>query len=165
MMSLVLGAIATVLGSGLTSILLTHWLSSTRAEKDFKRQKLEELFLELQSFHTFVKVISIPFKAAMQGRIKLSEAQERVLKIEANTTSYPKIKMIVQLYFPQLLKSFADFLTKKDEHGFLIGAFRENYAMGKDTSHFVEKLVKAQNDLDKSYDDLLADVAQVAERL
>src|SRR5439155_18834663 len=103
--------ITILLTSGLISAVVVHYLTNAREERDFRRKKIEELFLALQEWC----VAENPPKS--QGKIET-------------------VTMLVNLYLPELRPEFEAILKARDDVNTIQGQFRKAYKeIGPHASH------------------------------
>jgi hypothetical protein len=60
-------SLMTIAFSGLVSAVVTHQLSTSRQERDFRRKKLEELYLAVVGFCTSIQTANIVWLPVMRG--------------------------------------------------------------------------------------------------
>jgi hypothetical protein len=70
----ILTSIITLLFSGLISAMVTHRLTSSRAERDFRRQRVEQLYLYIQRYVKKLEGIHLAGEQLMAGLITLDQA-------------------------------------------------------------------------------------------
>src|SRR5882757_3262307 len=70
----------TIIFSGLLSAIITHWLSSTRADREFRLKRLEELFVSLQRFSQNFLLIMTPLIPVLAGQTTYSETEKTIDK-------------------------------------------------------------------------------------
>jgi hypothetical protein len=92
-------AILTVLGSGVSAGIVTFWMNFWKAELDFRRVKIEELYAAVHKCATAAQIISVNININLRPFEGVSIAIEDV----------DRIHLLIELYFPSLLPTFKDF--------------------------------------------------------
>jgi len=95
-----------VIGSGLGAGFVTFMLNFWKAERDFRRAKLEELYAAVHKYTVLMSLISLRVRTE---RFNLSEEQGEV------SESFDLINLLVDLYFPQLKSIFMSFRKKNQD--------------------------------------------------
>lgn len=105
--------------SGILSAYIAHHLATTRADREFRLKRLEELFLSLTRFSKHYTVAVTPYLLVMRGQNTLAAVQEI---IDKQTTSedaqhLENIEMLIKIYFPSLNPHFDRILRLRDQIG------------------------------------------------
>ena len=111
-----ISAVLTVLGSGLSSAMVTYLLNMRRAEKDLRRTKLETLFVALNAYTSELEADYSYYRQVIVGELdqdKFRELHNEGVK-EANP-SYEAVEMLISIYFPQLKTPFESVLKANDK--------------------------------------------------
>jgi len=66
-------SVATILCSGVISAIVTHRLASSRAERDFRRKKLEELFVAISRYCNKLATANIMWPRVMRGELDYNQ--------------------------------------------------------------------------------------------
>ena len=100
MADIVTSTILTILGSGFGASVMTFILNSLKADLDFRRAKLEELYAGVHGYMVDLPVISFRQRT---GKPVTEE------EMEALNENVGRIDMLVNLYFPELLPVLKQF--------------------------------------------------------
>jgi hypothetical protein len=107
----------TVLASGVVAAYVSHRLATTRADKDFRLKRLEELFISLDKFSSNYNATMAPMMPVMRGAIPFARVQELIEKnkdAEAGT-SLKTVEMLVRIYFPELRVMYDELIKIRDK--------------------------------------------------
>jgi hypothetical protein len=129
-------AIITILGSGVSAGLVTFWMNFWRAEVDFRRAKIEELYAAVHKYTLEMQVMSARVR---EGKANL-DGTSRVWATE----DFYRISLLIDLYFPRLYPTFSQFTSAM--HDFLLhdGEYRTD---------------------DKGFDEGLLDISNIGAKL
>lgn len=107
---------ATILCSGVVSAWVTQRLIERRSERDFRRQKLEQLFLAFDAFRSILFAYQMQLLVAIAGQLDpkatIHTAADNMPK-ESN--DYQMTVMLINVYFPELRPRFEDFMKTRDQ--------------------------------------------------
>jgi hypothetical protein len=108
-----------MLGSSVVAAYITHKLSSSEKEKDFKRQKLEQLYLCISDFQLTL-LSNVTMTAGYHAGKVSREDVNKEIGVESKTKkqTYDNLQMITNLYFPDLVP----YLKKVEEVRDVVGA-------------------------------------------
>jgi hypothetical protein len=125
--------------SGLVATIVTHYLATSHQEKQFKRQKLEELYFAMDGFRRWFVSFNTYWPAVMDGKIDYKEALDKQIKSskeKKNERYYQTAEMLVNIYFPALLPNFGTITARRDSVIKIFNAFRDQYKkIGVDASN------------------------------
>ena len=110
----------TILFSGLVSAYITHKLSATRADKEFRLKRLEELFLSLDRFLTnYFGPVTLPLIPVMAGKMSYDTVRSAVEKLRDPKAGeeLKKVEMLVRVYFPELRPRYDAMITLRNKIG------------------------------------------------
>ena len=128
------------------SAVVVHYLTNAREERDFRRKKIEELFLALQAWCVTFIAHHVVWPRVMMGEMDYNQALD--IQLENPPKSQGKIEtvtMLVNLYLPALRPQLQAILKARDEVNKIHAQFRKTYKnIGPHLSH--EKLVRPFND-------------------
>jgi hypothetical protein len=146
----------TILFSGLVATIVTHYLATSHQEKQFRRQKLEELYFAMDGFRTWFVTFNAYWPAVMDGKIDYNTALDK--QIEARTDKderfHQTAEMLVNIYFPALLPNFDAIMARRDSVIEIFSAFRKQYkTSGPDASNrkFIAPFNQAMRDFDAEH--------------
>jgi hypothetical protein len=131
-------SLMTIVFSGLVSAVVTHRLSTSRQEREFRRKKLEELYLAVVGFCTSISVANVIWLPVMRGDLDYNAGLELQMKNmpSPNPRHLETATMIINIYFPTLKGSLEAILNRRDAINALQGEFKREYKdIGPDPSH------------------------------
>lgn len=107
--SLLLIPLLTIALSGVVSSYVTHRLSATRAERDFRFRKLEEMLLALDRFVDGYTAVALGHASALSAQTP-AERENAIeqARNQADRAELQKVEMLVKIYFPRLRPSFVE---------------------------------------------------------
>ena len=142
-------SIATILCSGVVSTVITHRLSTGRAEREFRRKKLEELFVAIHRYCTKLTTWNLVSLRVMRGELDYSQAQQiRTESHTAEDNSHETIIMLINIYFPELLPAFDAVLKRRDQINRIQHEFRDAYRRGESGEPFAHPLAQELTAID-----------------
>ncbi len=126
-------ALLTVLASGVTAAVVSHFLAAKQEERRVIRQKLEELHASVHGFARGVSVFAIPMLHAMHGKCEYNEALDEQVKSgkDQDRDSYPKAQRLVGIYFPDLHAPWKQMLDSRDQLNRIQQEFKRDYMAGR----------------------------------
>jgi N12 class adenine-specific DNA methylase len=104
----IVSSILTLLFSGLISAMVTHRLASSRAERDFRRQRVEQLYLHVQRYIKKLGGIHVVTEQLMAGLITLDQANSVLLEAAESNEDLENIEMLVNIYFRKLIPTYTE---------------------------------------------------------
>jgi len=132
-------SLLTILFSGLLATIVTHYLATSHQEKQFRRQKLEELYFSMDGFCTFFVSFHSYWPDVMDGKIPYMAALNAQIEAgsdKKNERYHQTAEMLLNIYFPALLPSFDAIMARRDSVNKILGAFQKQYkASGPDASN------------------------------
>lgn len=163
-------ALLTILGSGVVTAVVTHRLATSRQEREFKRKKLEELYLALQGFCTIFGAWSILWPAVMKGEMEFNQALDIQLESKAGKDAryLETATMLINIYFPSLRDGLAALLKRRDEANLVFGNFKSLYKESgptAETAAFMGPFSKAMLNFDAAHQDLNELLFRLAEAI
>jgi len=102
----------TLLGSGVVSAFVAQKLINSRSEKDFKRKKLEELFLAMDKFCIALSLANLAWPRVAKGELTYDQALDSIINLDKQEFSgvFQTAQMITILYFPEMRPDFQKIL-------------------------------------------------------
>lgn len=159
--------ISLMLTSGVVSAVVSHHLTKRMQELEFRRGKIEELFLAVQSWCTAFSAHNVVWPRVMQGVLDYNEALD--LQIANPPRSEGKLEMatmLVNIYFRSLREQLQRLIGSKDSVNSQLRVFQESYRSGgPHSSHaglvrpFHQAMV-AFEDEQRRFNDALFEVAE-----
>jgi hypothetical protein len=156
----------------LISAVVVHYLIYARKERDFRRKKIEELFLALQAWCVAFLGNHIVWPRVMLGEMDYNEALDIQLKNPPKSHGkLDTVTMLVNLYLPELRPELEAILKARDDVNAIQGKFRKAYkGIGPNASHrqfvtpFNEKLLQFE-EAQQRFNRALFTVAQSMTRM
>lgn len=154
---------AAVLGSliALTSSYLTNRSNTRRLklqfeleretkEREFIRDKVEELYLLHEEWLNVFASSNLPFISLMKGEITYNDALDMFIDGNKNrTVDFKRLQMLVDLYFPEVKASFDRLATARDEVNKIKSEHKRQYKRGNiDGTAYVMPFIEAQQKLE-----------------
>jgi hypothetical protein len=107
--------LTSVLTSSFVSSAVFYWLTSRKELSQFRRGKLEELFMAYQAYCKMVITIRyLPYRQAMVGQIDYNQALD--LAIGAQQKDSPRYhetcEMVIRLYFEEFLPAWDELIKR-----------------------------------------------------
>jgi hypothetical protein len=135
-------AIITILGSGVSAGAVTFWMNFWRAELEFRRAKIEELYAAVYRYTLEMQIMSAKVrtgKAIVDGRSRVWATED-----------YDRISLLIDLYFPRLRPKFSQFISAIEDFVVQDGKFRT------DDKGFSEDLLRINNIAEKLKQEVVA---------
>jgi len=83
----------TILFSGLLATIVTHYLTTSHQEKQFNRQKLEELYFAMDGFCTFFGTFNAYWPGVVEGKIDYNAALDKARSDRKNERFHQTAEM------------------------------------------------------------------------
>jgi hypothetical protein len=143
-------SVTTILCSGVFSAIIIHKLSSSRAEREFKRRKLEELYIAVHCYCTKLFTANIIWPDVMRGKIDYNEALDLFIKNhnENDKSHETTMTMIINIYFPELLPSFEAILRQRDQINCMKSDFKKAYQRREVCDSFAQPFLQELKAID-----------------
>ncbi len=147
-------SVLTIVCSGVVSAIVTYKLNKKKDERQFMRQKLEELNLALLRFCTQMGSYFLNFSSVMTGKITYNQALDIVNKSTNIENYYDKISLILNIYFPQFNSHLEQIHNARDEGNEIVFDFKRFYDReGIHSQDHFRKMSVVINQLDKAETD------------
>jgi hypothetical protein len=131
-------SIATILSSGVVSAIVTHKLSTGHAEREFRRKKLEELFMAVHTYCTKLFTANIMWPRVMRGEIDYNEGLDIFMKGHGEKdTSAETAIMLINIYFPELRPGLDAIFQRRDQINRIQSEFKRTYQRDEPCDSFV----------------------------
>ena len=162
----ILIAIATILGSGVVSAIVSNHFTVTRAEREFKRKKLEELFLAVHKYGISLLSQNIVWPRVMKGELTYDEANTLNLKNADHAIGHFEIaEMLVNIYFPELRSNFDEIITVRDGINAQRKLFTKSYIEQEPTESYIKPFNEALTLLAKVHENFKKRLIQVSNEI
>jgi hypothetical protein len=130
----------TIVGSGF----VVHKLNASKDQREFKRSKLETLFIAVQEFDQLFALCTLFWVPAMRREASYNEVYERYEnEMKGKPNYYATAEMLVNLYFPELLEKFRTLRSAADRVTEIQAKFRRAYDRQEDTFGFIDSYLKS----------------------
>ena len=149
------------------SAIVTQRLATARSEREFKRKKLEELFLAVHKYCTVLSLANLAWPDVAQGKIEYKQALDSFIKQDRTEYrgQYELSQMLIQLYFPQLQTDFDKILEVRKTFTILERQLREQHDRGGSISEFSDKFNAALILIEKANEAFKKKVSVVASKI
>jgi hypothetical protein len=160
--------LTSVLTSSFVSSAVFYWLTSRKELSQFRRGKLEELFMAYQAYCKMVITIRyLPYRQAMVGQIDYNQALD--LAIGAQQKDSPRYhetcEMVIRLYFEEFLPAWDELIKRLDKMHSVQMDFKQSYKEGEDTRRFVIPFDIACREFEKQEEVLRDSIISKARKL
>ena len=167
--SLLVG-ILTVLSSGVVAAGVSHRLAKSKEEWFYKRRKLEELYKCVERYTTLLICTNHMWLNVMDGELTFDQGLDMQInsKDDEDKNHLPEIDMLINLYFPNFLIVYDNFLKKRDAVNRIDRDFRDLYkAKGAsiDYSNNRNEFFKALLEVENASKLLLKEIAKYSQKL
>jgi hypothetical protein len=121
-------AVLTILLGGVVSGMVTHRLETSRARQELRRQKLEQLYTAVHGFSTMLIQMPMAYSQVMAGKIDYNQGLDLLTDItKEKTGDHETAIMLVNIYFPELIKPLEAIFAQRDLCNAIQGNFRQEY--------------------------------------
>ena len=159
-------SIVTILGSGVVSAIVSHYFTVTRAEREFKRKKLEEMFLALHKYCTSIASQNIVWPAVMRGELTYNQALDANIKGQDYAIGHFEIvEMLVNIYFSELRPDFDNILLCLARIKDIKEDFTKSYKNEEQTESFIKPLNEALLVLAKVEEMFKKRIVEIAQKM
>lgn len=126
----------TIALSGVVSSFVTYHLTSSRAERDFRLKKLEEVLIALARFISGYSGFMDTTLAVslVTGEVPVIEKAKEDVQSQAKRDR-EQVEMTIKIYFPRLVGPYERFHSKWEETGGHYGEALIEAKKGKSTTH------------------------------
>ena len=165
-----LTALLTILGSGVLAAWISYHLAKGKEELFYKRKKLEELYKSIVRYTTTLFSMNFMWPRVMDGKLSFNEGLDLLIKHRDNDEKYhlPEIDMLINLYFPNFLTTYTNFINKRDVINDLYDDFKSIYKVKGPTIDYSKnkkEFITALLEVEEASRVLLNEVAQYAQKL
>jgi hypothetical protein len=159
-------SLATILSSGVLSAIVTHKLSTGRAEREFRRKKLEELFIAVHTYCNKLFSVNIVWPRVMKGEIDYNQGLELVIKNqgEKEDSGFDAATMLVNIYFPELRPRLQAILQRRDQINQIHSEFKQSYQQGRPCGSFLKPFLAELSAIDADEKALTDDLFRISEK-
>jgi hypothetical protein len=153
----ILGALIALISVYLTNrsttqrLRLQFELEREARNKDFIRDKLEELYLLHEAWLNALATSYLPFLSVMKGEMTYDDALDLFIKNNKSpTVDFKRLQMLVDLYFPEIKVAFDQLSAARDGANAIKSAHKREYKAGHlDGLPFALPFIEAQQLLQK----------------
>jgi hypothetical protein len=143
-------ALATILGSGVVSAMVNHHFTTAREEREFRRKKVEALFLAFHGYCSLLTSRNLVWPKVMDGSIDYNKALDLTRSpSEKDYAHFETVEMLVMLYFPALEPAWKGVLKVRDRINSIQSDFKHRYEVAGPDSSFIRPFCEAVLSLDK----------------
>jgi hypothetical protein len=157
-------SIATILCSGVISAIVTHKLSTSHAEREFRRKKLEELYFAVHTYCTKLFSANIMWPQVMRGEITYDEGNDLIIKNhDRQDKSHDIAQMLVNIYFPELRPHLQAILKRRDQINRIHSEFKKSYR-GEPCHSFLKPFLAELSGIDVDEKALTDELFRISEK-
>jgi hypothetical protein len=160
-------SVTTILFSGVVAAVVAHKLSSDRAEREFKRKKLEELYIAVHHYCTKLFTANIIWPEVMRGKINYDEALDLSIKnhSENDKSHETTMMMIINIYFPELLPPIEAILRQRDQINRVKSDFKQAYQRHEVCDSFAQPFLQELKAIDEVENKLTGELFRISRSL
>lgn len=120
--------VLTILLGGVVSGMVTHRLETSRADRELRSQRLEQLYSAVHHFSSMFVSTTMVWSQVMMEKIDYGEALDMVVGITKDKSKdHETAVMLTNIYFPSLVKPLEDIFAQRDVCNSLQAAFKRKY--------------------------------------
>jgi hypothetical protein len=158
-------SIATITGSGVISVIIAHKLAAGRAEREFRRKKLEEVFMATHRFCITLFTANFIWTKVMAEEIDYNQGLEFFIKNHSgkDNSHHDVAVMLINIYFPELRSLFNSILDRRNRINSLHRDFTEAYKQNLDCISFLQPFqdeLKGIDEDEKKFADKLFKISE-----
>jgi hypothetical protein len=156
----------TIIGSGVASAIVTYKLNLGKSEREFRRQKLQELYLAFHRFNVALGSHNIIWIPVMAGEMDYNQALDIIIKRSSDHKGHAEeLFMLVDLYFPEMDKYAKRIIEIRDILNAIQRDFKNAYEGGLETASFLKPFREAILLLDSSEKEFKKELSTLARKL
>jgi hypothetical protein len=158
--------ILTIIGSGVVSAIVTYKLNLVKSEREFRKQKLQELYLAFHRFNIALGSHNIVWLPVMEGKMDFNKALEIIIEnAPKHTGHWEELCMLVDLYFPEMDKHSKRIIEIRDILNAIQRDFKMAYERGLETNSFLKPFSDTILLLDSSEKEFKKELSTLASKL
>ncbi|HEY3853607.1 MAG TPA: hypothetical protein VGO67_04350 [Verrucomicrobiae bacterium] len=156
--------VSAILGSSVGSAVVTHFLTSRRAEIEFRRKKLEELWLASDRYCTTASSSYAAYSQVFNGLLDFNQAQDLFIKHMEKTMNPDAAKtlnMVAQIYFPKLIPHVSAVVEAVFALSTVVNNVRSAHNAGNSLSYFSPAFNAAMLNADSKKQSLMTEMSKI----
>jgi len=158
--------VTTISGGGVIAAVVAHKLSSARAEREFERRKLEELFVAVHRYCTKLFAANIVWPRVMRGEIDYNQGLDIFIKNHSKKDeNHETAIMIINIYFPKLRQAFDGILHRRDRINNIKSDFKATYLRGNNCGSFERPFLDELKAIDADEKKFMDELFQISRSL
>jgi hypothetical protein len=123
--------VLTIVMSGVVAAVVTFRLNARREDRQFRRERLEQLFRAFSGFCRVLEVGWSPYINVMAGKIDYNQALDMTIASgEDDERNLENVEMLVAIYWPELQSHVNALKTVRDDASSLLGEHKARYKAG-----------------------------------
>jgi hypothetical protein len=128
---------------------LQFHLERESKEREFIKDKLEELYLLHEAWVNALATSYLPVLKVMKGEITYNQALDMFIEDnKARQVDFKRLQMLIDLYFPAIKPAFEKLSAARDRTNEIKAAHKREYKRGNtDGSEYVVPFIEAQKEL------------------
>jgi hypothetical protein len=137
--------------SNIRRLRLQFELERETKEREFIRDKLEELYLLNEGWLNVFASSNLPFISVMKGEITYNDALDMFIDSNKNrTVDFKRLQMLVDLYFPEIRPAFDQLATARDQVNKIKSEHKRQHKRGNiDGTAYVMPFIEAQQKVER----------------
>jgi hypothetical protein len=155
---------STILGSSVGSAVISHFLTSRRSEIEFRRKKLEDLWLASDRYCTTTSACYSAYTSVFSGQLDFNDAQDLFIKNMKNMDcDAPKtLNMVARIYFPDLIPHVDAVVEAVYTLSSVVNKVRSAHNIGNPYQHFAPAFNTAMLAVDSKKQSLIEAMSKTA---
>jgi len=119
-------------------------------KEDLSRERIEDLYLHIEEWLNHLIAHYLPYIEVMQNKISYNDALDITIESGKNAkVNYKRLKMLIELYFPEVKSEFASLMEKRALANSIIEEHKREYKKGNTVGlKFVNPLLDASQKID-----------------
>jgi hypothetical protein len=124
-------SVATIIGSGVVSAIVTFRLNKQREERNLRREKLEQLLLSVDRYVVNLANHFMIYERCAEGVYDLNAANDLFIKQGVDELRpFETSRMLTAIYFPDLQPNLDEIIKLRDIGSVAVSEFKEGYKAG-----------------------------------
>jgi hypothetical protein len=158
-------SVATILCSGVVSAVVTHKLSTGRAEREFRRKKLEELYFAVHSYCNTLFSANMIWPQVMRGEVTYNEANDFIIKNhDKEDKSHDMTQMLINIYFPELRQHLQAIMQRRDQINQIRSEFKKSYERRENCDRYIKPFLAELGGIDLDEKSIMHALFRISEK-
>jgi len=124
-------AVFTIAMSGVVASVVSHKLNENKDDRNFKRQKIENIFISFHEWSSTLSMAFIPYISVMRGELTFDDVHEMIIsKGSPKEPYYQNLIMNISIYFPALKSDLDKMFEIRTNLNKVIYEYKNQYKKG-----------------------------------